>query len=70
MIEKTPCPLSSENLEIVQLLSIGKTVGEIAMIFNVSEKAIWNRLERMRQRIGVFRSTAIVGAAFRNGWID
>ncbi|MDF1752969.1 MAG: response regulator transcription factor [Verrucomicrobiales bacterium] len=60
----------STELEILNLLSEGKTKRDISAQFNISEHTIDNRIRRIYQKLEVTSLGAAMGKAFRLGIIS
>jgi DNA-binding NarL/FixJ family response regulator len=58
--------LTSREIEILRLLSIGKSLTEIAWQVHVSYKTIANTSSIMRQKLGVRTSAELVRLAIAN----
>ena len=67
---KSDCPLTPNQLEIVTLLSFGKTSEEIGMILGVSRRAIERRLDRAWRASETYNRASLVAKALREGWIE
>lgn len=63
-------PLTPQQKEVVEWLSHGKTFGEIAIILDVSYKAVTRRMERVWINTGTSNRHGIVAMALRNHWIE
>jgi DNA-binding NarL/FixJ family response regulator len=59
--------LNSREIEILRLLSAGKTLTEIAWLVQSSYKTVANTSSLMRQKLGVRTSAELVRLAIENG---
>ena len=59
--------LTSREMEILRLLSAGKTLSEIAWLVHSSYKTVANTSSIMRQKLGVRTSAELVRLAITNG---
>lgn len=62
--------LSHREFEIFRLLAQGKTVNEIAEIFNLSPKTIGTHHTNVKQKLNVSNSAELARLAIRHGLID
>ncbi len=62
--------LSHREFEIFRLLAEGKTVNEIAEIFNLSPKTIGTHHTNVKQKLNVSNSAELARLAIRHGLID
>ena len=62
--------LSHREFEIFRLLAEGKTVNEIAEIFNLSPKTIGTHHTNIKQKLSVSNSAELARLAIRHGLID
>ncbi|WJR79868.1 response regulator transcription factor [Bradyrhizobium sp. NP1] len=59
--------LTSREMEILRLISAGKSLSEIAWLVHSSYKTVANTSSIMRQKLGVRTSTELVRLAIENG---
>ena len=59
--------LTSREMEILRLLSAGKSLSEIAWLVHSSYKTVANTSSIMRQKLGVRTSAELVRLAIENG---
>jgi len=62
--------LSQREFEIFRLLAEGKTVNEIAEIFNLSPKTIGTHHTNIKQKLNVSNAAELARLAIRHGLID
>lgn len=63
------CPLSSKQIEIVQLLADGKTQTDIAEITGRARNTIHRYVCRCYEAAGAYNMHGLVAMAIRKGWI-
>ena len=68
--EKILASLSQREFEIFRLLAEGKTVNEIAEIFNLSPKTIGTHHTNLKHKLKVSNSAELARLAIRHGLID
>ncbi|MGO8242961.1 response regulator transcription factor [Rhizobium johnstonii] len=61
--------ITPRESEIIKLLCDGKTGPEMATILDLSIHTVYTYQVRLREKFGVYKDTALVAAAFRNGII-
>ena len=62
------CPsFTSREMEILRLLSAGKSLSEIAWLVHASYKTVANTSSIMRQKLGVRTSAELVRLAIEHG---
>ncbi len=67
-VEGIPSQLSLREIEIIKLLSFGKSSPEIAEILNISYHTITTHTKNIRRKLGLSSNMDIVAAAFKNKW--
>lgn len=65
----TPCPLGTRQLEAIRWLAEGKSVAEIAIIMGQPIWTLDSYVKTAKSTAGVYKVTALVATAIRNGWI-
>lgn len=68
-VEGMPPQLSLREIEIIKLLSFGKSSPEIAEILNISYHTITTHTKNIRRKLGLSSNMDVVAAAFKNKWI-
>ena len=62
--------LSAEDRELLRLLADGRRYEEAAVEFGISKKAIFTRVQRLKDKMGTNTTAGAVAAALREGAID
>ena len=62
--------ISPREKEVLTLMCDGKSAQEIADILGVSVHTVRTHIDRLKDAFCVYKDTALVAAAFRNGIID
>ncbi len=65
-----PEALNAIDREILRLLACGKSVPEIAIVLDLSPRAIRYRIESLMRRWDCYRQTRLVAIAFTRGEIS
>lgn len=60
---------TKKQMECLELIAAGKSRTEIAAILGIKMAAVEHRLNKTMRAANVFKATALVATAFRNGWI-
>lgn len=66
---KSAPKLTDRIVDVVTLISHGKTNEEISMILNISSRAVARRLDRAWQLTDTHNRTQLACKALREGWI-
>lgn len=61
--------ITPREAEIIKLLCDGKTGPEMATILDLSIHTVYTYQVRLREKAGVYKDTALVAFAFRNGLV-
>lgn len=62
--------LNHRQIQILSLMSEGKTVKDVALELRSTESAIMSHLERIRWQLEAKNAAHAVAIALRNGWIN
>lgn len=62
--------LSDKEIQTIKLVADGKTAAEIGQILGLSRWTVQSRLTAIKDKAGVYKETALVATAIRNGWIQ
>lgn len=62
-------PLTAKQVDVIELVSIGKTNEEIAAILSVSPRSVAHRINRAWQTTDTHSRTQLACRAIREGWI-
>ena len=62
--------LKPMEIETLMLMADGKTIQEIGLITCRSKFTIMKRIEKLKNKAGVSKETALMASAFRRGWIE
>lgn len=63
-------PFTPREQEIVQLAAGGKTALEIGIILGIGQRTVADHLRNAKEKVGVFKETALIASAIRGGWIS
>jgi LuxR family transcriptional regulator of spore coat protein len=61
--------VTPRETEIIRWMAAGKTAAEIGTILGISHITVNTHISNAKARFGVFKDTALVAAALRNGII-
>lgn len=68
-IDRSSAKLSAFDISVLQWLSFGKRIDEVAQILGATENAMKQRIFRIKNKLGANTSAGAVGIAFRTGLI-
>lgn len=68
-MQESSIHITPREKEIINLLCAGKTAAEMGIILNVSEHTVYAHQIALRKKAGVYKDTALVAFAFRNGLV-
>ncbi|AXA41666.1 response regulator transcription factor [Rhizobium johnstonii] len=61
--------VTPRETEVIRWMAAGKTAAEIGTILGISHITVNTHIANAKARLGVFKDTALVAAALRNGII-
>lgn len=61
---------SQRHIETIRWMAEGKTAAEISVILGRHQRTIEKRIFTAKKVAGVYKDTALVAVALRNGWIQ
>lgn len=62
-------PFTPREQAIVQFVVDGKTAEEIGQILGIARRSVIDHIQHAKEKAGVYKSTALVAASFRGGWV-
>lgn len=62
-------PFTPREQAIVQFVADGKTALEIGVILGIERRTVIDHIQHAKGKAGVYKATALVAAAFREGWL-
>lgn len=65
----TEISITPREMEVLKLICAGKTSAEIGMVLGMSEHTAYSHQMAIRRKAGVYKDTALVAFAFRNGLV-
>ncbi|MBB3521069.1 response regulator transcription factor [Rhizobium sp. BK456] len=69
MTEPQTVHMTRRELEVLNLLCEGKTAEEMSAILSLSTHTVRTYQARMKEKADVYKDTALVAFAFRNGLV-
>jgi DNA-binding CsgD family transcriptional regulator len=68
--DETACPLSSRELDILELVSEGNSNAATGRLLGLSALTVKSHLCRISKKLGTGDRTRMVAIAIRSGWIE
>jgi DNA-binding CsgD family transcriptional regulator len=62
--------ITERQIEVIRLLSIGKTWKEVSLYLGISKDTVYHHLESARQRLNVVSTPQLVAESIRRGLIS
>jgi LuxR family transcriptional regulator of spore coat protein len=63
-------PFTPREQAIVQFVADGKTAEEIGLILGIERRSVIDHIQHAKEKLGVYKSTALVAASFREGFVS
>lgn len=69
-LQKQQNPFTPREQAIVQFVANGKTAEEIGLILGIARRSVIDHIQHAKEKAGVYKATALVAYALRNGRIS